>query len=146
MDQSFTAGQAASNTLEIVMIDLHADAKAIHDAKIRAAFNLTILEVVIIKRTVTIEAVREALPANAKKFLPNFSASDLDFYAPQCLDRAFVELAERAGVLPQHVDYFRAGFVGEKIDSPDVEHMLEYAEDQEEARKAFEAGQAASNP
>ena len=127
------------------MIDLHADAKAIHDAQIHAAFNLTILEVVIIKRTVTIEAVREALPANVKKFLPNFSASDLDFYAPQCLDRAFVELAERAGVLPQHVDCFRAGFVGE-IDSPDVEHMLEYAEDQEEARKAFKAGQAARNP
>ena len=64
MDQSFTAGQAASNTLEIVMIDLHADAKAIHDAKIRAAFNLTILDVVIVKRTVTIEAIRAALPAS----------------------------------------------------------------------------------
>lgn len=119
------------------MIDLHADAKAIHDAKMRAAFNLTILDIMRLGRINEL-AIRDALPGNAKKFFSIWSPTDTAVNAQHCLDLAFVELAEREGIAdPDLVNFFRFGFTN---NTPAMVHTLDYAEDPEACEAAFEAG------
>jgi len=119
------------------MIDLHADAKAIHNAKLRAAFNLTILDVMKSGK-INESAVREALPGNAKKFFSAWSPTDTAMNARHCLDLAFVELAEREGITdPDLANFFRFGFTG---NLGAMDHAIDYAEDPEAGSAAFEAG------
>lgn len=119
------------------MIDLQADAKAIHDAKMRAAFNLTILDIMRLGR-INESAVREALPGNAKKFFSAWSPTDTAANARHCLDLAFVELAEREGITDLDLaNCFRFGFT-HNVKS--MAHAIDYAEDPEVCDAAFEAG------
>ena len=126
------------------MIDIHSDAKAIHEANLRAAFNITILDM-IGSGPCTLETVRAKLPGNAKRFFRNWSPEQTEFNAKICLDLAFNELAERHGIRPQLVDFFRMGFVGKEIESLEMDHALENTEDPEEARKAFDSGREAAD-
>lgn len=124
-------------------IDLLEDAKAIHEAMLRAAFNITILDMMG-GGPFTIEAVRAKLPGNAKKFFRNWSPEQTEINAKTCIDLAFSELAEQHGIRSQFVDFFRMGFVGKEIESLEMDHALENTEDSEEARKAFDSGREAA--
>ena len=123
------------------MIDLHADAKAIYDAKMRAAFNLTILDIIHAGK-ITESAVRDALPFNSKKFFSAWSMTDTSLNVKQCLDLAFVELAEREGITnPDLVDFFRFGFTS---NTKSMAHAIDYAEDPEACESAYDAGRRAA--
>lgn len=119
------------------MIDIHADAKAIHDAKMRAAFNLTILDIMRLGR-INESAIRDALPGNAKKFFSIWSPADTAANAQHCLDLAFVELAEREGITDLDLaNFFRFGFTS-NIEAMD--RAIDYADDPDACNAAFEAG------
>lgn len=123
------------------MIDLHADAKAVHDAKINAAINITALDV-IDARDVSLSAVERTLPANACKLFGAWDKGQTNQYGSLCLRAAVDELASRAGVDEPARALFRMGFFG--LDK-EAEHAIEYRDvegraTEEQFRIAFEAG------
>lgn len=91
-------------------IDLHADALAIHEAKINALFNVAVLDA-FADKAVTRRSIEKILAKNAKKFFTTWGAHEVDFYSEKCFVRAVHELAERNGLTDaDQVEYFALGF------------------------------------
>ena len=127
------------------MIDLHADAKAVHVAKINSVINITALDL-IDAHDVSLSAAERILPANARKFFGSWDKDQTDRYAKHCLQVAVTELAERAEIAESVRNVFRMGFFGRE---KEAEHAIEYGNvdgemTEEDARAAFEAGKHAA--